>query len=76
MKPLIMQRADPQVYLHNDGWYYFTASVPGYEVIELRRAKSIQALADAPAKVVWRRHAAGEMSSNIWAPEIHYLDGK
>ncbi len=76
MKPLIMQRADPQVYLHNDGWYYFTASVPGYEVIELRRAKSIQALADAPAKVVWRRHAAEEMSSNIWAPEIHYLDGK
>jgi len=76
MKPLIPQRADPQVYLHHDGWYYFTASVPGYAVICLRRAKRIADLASAPEKVVWTRHESGEMSSNIWAPEIHYMEGK
>ena len=26
--PLIIQRADPYIYRHTDGYYYFTASVP------------------------------------------------
>ena len=26
--PLIEQRADPYIYRHSDGYYYFTASVP------------------------------------------------
>ncbi len=26
-EPFILQRADPYVYKHNDGTYYFTASV-------------------------------------------------
>ena len=29
-KPLIEQRADPYVYKHTDGYYYFTGSVPQY----------------------------------------------
>lgn len=39
--PIVRQRADPWVYKHTDGYYYFTGSVPGYQVIELRRAKSL-----------------------------------
>jgi GH43 family beta-xylosidase len=27
-------------------------------------------------KVIWKKHPAGEMSHNIWAPEIHYIKGK
>lgn len=34
--PWILQRADPYVYRHSDGWYYFTASVPAYDGIVLR----------------------------------------
>ena len=30
-KPWILQRADPYVYKHTDGAYYFTASVPEYD---------------------------------------------
>src|SRR5512142_1844430 len=26
--PLIVKRADPDIYLHSDGYYYFTATVP------------------------------------------------
>lgn len=37
-EPWILQRADPYVY-EKDGWYYFTASVPAYDSIVLRRAK-------------------------------------
>lgn len=74
--PLVLQRADPQVSLQPDGWYYFTATVPEYDRIELRRARSLDGLGAAPAKVVWRKHASGAMGAHIWAPEMHRIDGK
>jgi GH43 family beta-xylosidase len=74
--PLVRQRADPQVTLAADGYYYFTATVPEYDRIELRRARTLGELGQAEARVVWRRHAAGPMSANIWAPELHRVDGK
>jgi GH43 family beta-xylosidase len=73
--PIIEQRADPWVYKHTDGFYYFTASVPEYDRIELRRARTIQGLSEAEPIVVWIQHESGIMSANIWAPEIHYIDG-
>ena len=75
-KPLINQRADPFVYLHTDGYYYFTASTPEYDRIELRRAWSVKGLADAEPSVIWRKHSSGPMSWHIWAPEIHFINGK
>ncbi|WNG41445.1 family 43 glycosylhydrolase [Archangium violaceum] len=74
--PLIQQRADPHIYKHTDGYYYFTASVPEYDRIILRRAKTIQGLATASETVIWRKHASGEMAAHIWAPEIHFINGK
>lgn len=75
-KPFIEQRADPYVYRHTDGSYYFTASVPAYDRIVLRRAETLQGLADAEEKTLWVKHESGEMSQHIWAPELYYLDGK
>ena len=46
-EPWILQRADPYVYCHTDGTYYFTASVPEYDRIVLRRAAHLADLADA-----------------------------
>ncbi|MBQ5947975.1 family 43 glycosylhydrolase [Massilia sp. ST3] len=74
--PLVLQRADPHVTLHADGFYYYTATVPEYDRIELRRVRSLNELGKAEAKVVWRRHESGPMSRNIWAPELHHIDGK
>jgi GH43 family beta-xylosidase len=74
--PLVAQRADPQVTLQADGYYYFTATVPEYDRIELRRARSLAQLGQAEARVVWRKHASGEMGAHIWAPEMHRIDGK
>jgi GH43 family beta-xylosidase len=73
--PVVRQRADPWVYHHTDGWYYFTASVPEYDRIEIRRAGTIQGLGAASPVVIWRKHENGIMSANIWAPEIHFIDG-
>ena len=66
----IFARADPQVWLHSDGNYDFTATLPEYDRIELRRARSLDGLGQAEAKVVWRKHASGAMSHHIWAPEL------
>jgi GH43 family beta-xylosidase len=74
--PILPQRADPHVVLHSDGWYYFTATVPEYDRIELRRARTLGGLPAAATKVIWRKHARGAMSHHIWAPEIHFIGGK
>ena len=72
---LIPQRADPCILLAPDSWYYFTASVPAFDCIEIRRARSIEELPAAPARIVWTKHRSGPMSRLIWAPEIHLVDG-
>ena len=74
-EPWILQRADPYVYRHTDGNYYFTASVPAYDRIVLRRSKTLAGLKDAEEVTVWEKHEEGIMSKHIWAPELHYLDG-
>lgn len=74
--PLVRQRADPQVTLQADGYYYLAATVPEYDRIELRRARSLDELGTASAQVVWRKHAKGAMGAHIWAPEMHRIDGK
>nr|UKG18728.1 arabinofuranosidase [Xylanivirga thermophila] len=73
-QPLVEQRADPYIYKHKDGYYYFTASVPEYDRIILRKSKTIKEIRNAKEHVIWRKHDSGEMSKNIWAPEIHYLN--
>ncbi|MCZ8518580.1 MULTISPECIES: glycoside hydrolase family 43 protein [Paenibacillus] len=74
--PLIEQRADPWIYKHTDGYYYFTASVPEYDRLEIRRSETIEGLSSAEPVVVWRKYDTGPLSANIWAPEIHYVQGK
>lgn len=74
--PFIAQRADPYILHHQDGMYYFTASVPEYDRIILRRASSLKELSTAKEHTIWKKHQCGMMSVHIWAPEIHYLDGR
>ncbi|KAH6703960.1 alpha-N-arabinofuranosidase [Verticillium dahliae] len=73
---LIHQRADPQIVRHTDGWYYFTASVPEYDRVILRRSETIQGLADAEEVAVWTRADSNAGVGYVWAPELHYIDGK
>lgn len=80
----IKDRADPFVTKGSDGWYYFTASYPmygredaeGYDRIILRRAKTIDELADAEEKIIWDEKESETSFRFIWAPEIHEINGK
>ena len=66
-KPWILQRADPYVYKHTDGTYYFTASIPAYDGIVLRHSDTLAGLKDAEEVRVWQKHDKGIMSEHIWA---------
>jgi GH43 family beta-xylosidase len=44
--PFIEQRADPYI-LRHDGNYYFVASVPEYDRLEIRRASTLRAARSA-----------------------------
>ncbi|MFY1593530.1 family 43 glycosylhydrolase [Micromonospora sp. WMMD737] len=76
INPLAEQRADPHIVRHTDGYYYMTATVPQYDRIVLRRASTLQGRATAAETTIWYRHANGEMGAHIWAPEIHFINGR
>lgn len=72
----IPQCADPFIRYHKpDGHYYFIATVPEYDRIELRRAPKLSELPSAEKLVLWRKKKRGWMSSYVWAPELHYIQG-
>ncbi|WP_109123505.1 glycoside hydrolase family 43 protein [Dyella sp. C11] len=73
MHPLLPSGPDPWV-TQRDGVYYYT-STEG-DRISLRKTTDMAHLADAAPEVVWRPPAQGGNSSSIWAPELHFLDGK
>ncbi|WP_067732551.1 glycoside hydrolase family 43 protein [Novosphingobium naphthalenivorans] len=76
VNPLVKQRADAQVFRHDDGYYYMTGSVPEYDRLVLRRSLTLAGLTDAEERVLWRHEASGPMSGFIWAPELHLVDGR
>lgn len=73
--PFITQRADPYI-VRYENTYYFTATVPQYNRIEIRAASTLAALRGAPPRCIWHKHAVGNMANHIWAPELHKIDGK
>ncbi|MDP4270195.1 MAG: glycoside hydrolase family 43 protein [Bacteroidota bacterium] len=74
--PLVEQRADPFMTKAADGTYYFIATVPEYDRIEIRKSKTINGIKTAQPVVIWRKHDKGPMGNHIWAPELHRIDGK
>lgn len=90
--PLISHRADPFIYRHTDGTYYFIAShtdaghnLKGnyqYLYLILRCADTLEDLTDNSGrykeKIVYERKPLGNgtMSPHLWAPEIHFIHGK
>ncbi|CAN5562843.1 glycoside hydrolase family 43 protein [soil metagenome] len=71
--PLLSSGADPWC-IYKDGYYYYTNSLGNR--IDVWKTKSIATLATAERKTVWLPPATGPYSKEIWAPEIHYLQGK
>lgn len=67
---LVKQRADPQIFKHTNGHYYFTATVPEYDRVVMRQADSIQGLSTAQEKTIWARSQSKAGTGYVWAPEV------
>ena len=76
VNPIAAQRADPWVYKNDDGAYYFIATAPEYDRIEIRKSNTINGIGTAEPVVVWKKHEEGTMGGYIWAPELHKINGK
>ena len=71
--PLLPSGADPWC-VYKDGFYYYTHTTG--RNITVWKTRSIAALATAEKKIVFTPPAAGPYSKELWAPEIHFLQGK
>lgn len=73
VNPLLPVGADPWVTRH-DGWYFHMHTTATN--LTLWKTRRIGELANAEKKVVWTPPPDSPYSKAIWAPEIHWLDGK
>jgi GH43 family beta-xylosidase len=71
--PLLPSGADPWC-IYKDGYYYYTNTLGNR--IDIWKTKNIASLPTAERKTVWTPPATGPYSKEIWAPEIHFLQGK
>jgi GH43 family beta-xylosidase len=71
--PILTSAPDPWVF-QKDDWYYITHTTGSS--IRLYRSKKMSDLSAADVKTVWSPPSSGLNSKNIWAPELHFVDGK
>ncbi|UII21467.1 glycoside hydrolase family 43 protein [Fulvivirga ligni] len=71
--PILPGGPDPWV-IYKDGYYYYTHTMG--RNIKIWKTKNIADIPTAESKVVWNPPAEGMNSKELWAPEIHYLQGK
>lgn len=71
--PVLDSGADPWVF-QKDGYCYYMNSMG--RNLTLWKTPSIPDLKKAEKKVVWRPPSSGPYSKELWAPEIHFLEGK
>ncbi|TVT38365.1 family 43 glycosylhydrolase [Hymenobacter setariae] len=71
--PLLPSGPDPWV-VQKDGFYYVMVTTGNSLVI--RKTAKMSELSQAPATRVWSPQPQHENTRNVWAPELHFLDGK
>jgi len=71
--PLLPVGPDPWVEYRDGFYYYMNTTVTNLTVWKTR---SMADLGSATKKIVWTPPTSGPYSHDIWAPEIHFLQGK
>lgn len=71
--PLLPSGADPWA-IEKDGFYYYTHTT-GRNLV-LYKTTNIAALKTAEKKVIWQPPEGTMYSKQIWAPELHFINGK
>ena len=71
--PIFPSGADPWI-IWKDGYYYYT-NTSGSRLF-LRKAKNIDDLKTSEQRTIWTPPAGTAYSKEIWAPELHFIQGK
>ncbi len=71
--PIRNTGADPWIIFDN-GWYYYSTSARGG--LALMRAHNLDEFKTAEQNLIWTPPAGTSYSKELWAPEIHKIDGK
>jgi GH43 family beta-xylosidase len=61
--------------IFHGGFYYYTESRERRQ-IWIRRSSSIGGIGQDPGVCVWTAPLRGPNSNNVWAPELHLIDGR
>ena len=69
----LMTGADPWV-IQRDGQYYYLQTVGNS--IRIWKTNAMSKLASAISTTIYTPAAGAQNSRNVWAPELHYLNGK
>ncbi|MDX3380701.1 family 43 glycosylhydrolase [Streptomyces niveiscabiei] len=65
--------ADPWLEYHDGNYYLVTTTFTG--ILGIRKSPTLAGLATAPNVQVWSDTTASR-NTNIWAPELHFLNGR
>ncbi len=75
--PIISSQSAPDPWVvYKDGWYYLTATFEPDGGLWVWKSRTLTGFEDAEKVKVWTAPATGPQSKQIWAPELHYLQGK
>lgn len=71
--PLLTSGPDPWV-IQKDTTYYYTNTFGNK--LAIYKTNKMSTLVNAPLTTIWTPPTTGAYSKDIWAPELHYLQGK
>lgn len=71
--PIIPNGADP--WIERDGNTYYLLVTTGRNV-QIRKSDTLAGLSKSERKIVWTPPEGKEYSKELWAPEMHKIDGK
>lgn len=71
--PLLPSGADPYSF-YKDGYYYYTHTAQNK--LMLWKTKNLANLKTAESKTIWTPPQGTMYSKELWAPEIHFIQGK
>src|SRR5690349_8702508 len=73
VNPLLPSGPDPWI-TYRGGFYYFMHTTGNS--LKIWKTRNLADLAQGESRVVWRAPASGPYSRDVWAPELHYLQGR
>ncbi|MDJ1482633.1 glycoside hydrolase family 43 protein [Cytophagaceae bacterium YF14B1] len=72
--PLLPSGADPYSTYYK-GYYYYSNSIGG-DRLQLRKTKNLANLKQGETKIIWQPPQNTKHSKELWAPEVHHINGK